>query len=97
MKDVINNLGNAPSISLTLSATKYSNEMNMKVIDMSFYKPFKSYGDLIITGFFYVFYLWRLFVNISSILNGVPNLYEVSAQVTDIQAYNKFGFGRRRK
>jgi hypothetical protein len=97
LKDIINNLGNAPAITLNLGATKYTSAMNIKVIDMSFYAPFKNYGDLIITGFFYVFYLWRLFVNISNILNGVPNLYDVSAQFTDIQAYSKFGFGRRRK
>ena len=97
LKDIINNLGNAPSITVNLGATKYTNEMNMKVIDFSFYKPFKNYGDLIITGFFYVCYLWRLFVNISNILNGVPNLYDVSCQVTDIDAYRRFGFGRRRK
>lgn len=97
LKDIINNIGNAPSITVNLNATKYTNAMNMKVIDMSFYQPFKAHGDLIITGFFYSFYLWRLFVNISNILNGVPNLYDASAQVTDIQAYSKFGFERRRK
>lgn len=97
LKDMINNLGNAPTISINLGSTKYTGAMNMTVIDMRWYAPFKGHGDLIITGFFYVFYLWRLFVNISNILNGVPNLYDVSAQVTDIQAYNKFGFGRRQR
>lgn len=96
-KDIVNNLGNAPSITLNLGATKYTNEMNMKVIDMSFYKAFKPYGDLVITGFVYIFYLWRLFVNISNILNGVPNLYDVSSQKDDIEAYNRFGFGRRNR
>lgn len=70
-KDIINNLGNAPVIHLDLASTKYTNAMKINVIDLNWYKPYKQYGDVVITGLFYGFYLFRLFSRLPSIVNGV--------------------------
>lgn len=70
-KDIINNLGNAPVLHLELSATKYTDKMTVNVVDLNWYKPYKKYGDVVITGVFYAFYLWRLYNRLSGIISGV--------------------------
>ena len=69
--DIINNLGNAPVLHLELGSTKYTDKMTVKVIDLNWYKPYKKYGDVVLTGVFYAFYLWRLYNRISDIIRGV--------------------------
>ena len=70
VKDLLNNLGNAPKITLNLKATKYTEEQNTVVFDLSWYAPYKAYGDLVITGFVYLMFIWRLLVTLPSIING---------------------------
>lgn len=69
--DIINNLGNAPVLHLELGSTKYTDKMTVNVIDLNWYKPYKKYGDVVLTGVFYSFYLWRLYNRISDIIRGV--------------------------
>ena len=69
-KDIINNLGNAPVLHLDLESTKYTNKMTINVIDLNWYKPYKKYGDVVITGLFYAFYLWRIFSKLPGIISG---------------------------
>lgn len=90
LEDIINNLGNSPSLSLTLSSTPYTPEQEIKVIDMNWYKPFKPYGDLVITGFIYLFFLWRLFALLPNIINGVGNIGEDGFKIY----YTKGGDGK---
>ena len=71
VKDLLNNLGNAPKITLNLKATKYTAEQNAVVFDLSWYAPYKTYGDLVITGFVYLMFIWRLLVTLPNIINGV--------------------------
>lgn len=71
VKDILNNLGNAPKITLNLKATKYTEAQNTVVFDLSWYAPYKTYGDLVITGFVYLMFIWRLFVTLPNIVNGV--------------------------
>lgn len=73
--DIINNTGNAPHITITLGATKYTEKTDVQ-IDFSWYEPFKNYGDVIITGFAYAFFLWRLFITLPSIISGVGGAYK---------------------
>lgn len=70
VKDILNNLGNAPKITLNLKATKYTEAQNAVVFDLSWYAPYKTYGDLVITGFVYLMFIWRLFVTLPNIING---------------------------
>lgn len=71
VKDILNNLGNAPKITLNLKATKYTEAQNTVVFDLSWYSPYKTYGDLVITGFVYLMFIWRLLVTLPNIINGV--------------------------
>lgn len=74
LEDIINNTGNAPHITISLGATKYTEETDVK-IDFSWYEPFKNYGDLVITGFAYAFFLWRLFITLPNTISGVGGTY----------------------
>lgn len=72
LNDLLNSTGNAPVITVNVGKTKYTGETNVKVIDMSWYKPFKPYGDLVVTGFAYALYIWHLFINLTGIIMGSP-------------------------
>lgn len=69
LQNILNNLGNSPKLETTDIESKYYNG-KLTIIDMSWYSPFKPYGDLVITGFVYLFFLWRLFVHAPGIIHG---------------------------
>lgn len=95
MNDLINSCGNSAVLSININATKYTEAANVTILDLSWYAPFKPYGDLIITGFVYAMFLFRLFARLPDIISGAGSTYnDVTAQVSDIDAYNRFGFGR---
>lgn len=81
-------------MTLNLGATKYTEAQNTVVLDLSWYSPYKSYGDLVLTGFIYLFFLWRLFINLPNIIHGLGGFIQADYMVSDIQAFDKFGFGR---
>ena len=64
LKDIFNNIGGAPVLHLELMPTKYTSGGTYTIIDLNWYRPYKAYGDLVLTGLFYAFYLWRLFVRL---------------------------------
>lgn len=68
--DVINNVGESPSLSVDVAATKYTEAQKLKIIDMSWYKPYKAYSDVILTVLIYVFFLWRLYIKLPNIISG---------------------------
>ena len=94
LQNIINNVGNAPKLEISIGSTKYTNEQTVKVIDFSWYAPFKTYGDLIITGFVYIFFLWRIFINLPNIIHGLGGVVDSNQMMGDIDAYNNTGFGR---
>ena len=69
MVDVINGVSNTPQLNIKLGSTKYTDETTV-TIDFSWYAPFKAYGDLIITGFAYAMFVWRLFIKLPGIISG---------------------------
>ena len=83
-----------PSLSIDVGATKYTESQSMKIIDLSWYAPYKPFGDIVITGFVYVFALWRLFVNLPGIISGSSGIIDAGYHISDIQTYQKYGFGR---
>lgn len=94
IQNIANNLTNAPRLELSVGSTKYTEAQTLTVIDFSWYAPFKSYGDLIITGFAYFFFVWRIFINLPNIIHGLGGAVDGSQMLGDIEAYNKTGFGR---
>lgn len=75
LKDVINNVGQAPSLTIELGSTKYT-EVTTFTFDLSWYAPFKKYADLIITGFCYAGFIWRVFTHMPGTLQGASGTIE---------------------
>lgn len=95
IQNMFDNTDNLPKITLTLPENKWYNGQ-IVVMDLSWYAPYKQYGDLIISAFIYVFFLWRIFINLPSIISGGAGaVNDVSIASSDIETYSKFGFGRR--
>lgn len=95
MQDLLNSSGNSVLLTVKIKPTKYTEETTVKILDFSWYAPFKKYGDLVITGFVYAMFIWRIFTHLPSIISGAGGAYnDVPAMLTDLEAYNRFGFGR---
>ncbi len=83
IKEMFTNLNIAPKFSLNIDSKFYKGELT--IVDLSWYTPFKPYGDIVITGFAYVLFFWRLLNHIVSIVNGVSN------STSDINSFYKKG------
>ncbi len=83
LKDVLEGIKPAPSLEINIGSTKYTEARKVKIIDLSWYAPFKPLGDAIITGFVYVMFLWNLFLHIPGIINGT------SGSVSNVIGYYK--------
>lgn len=77
MENIINNVGTSPKLTIDVGATKYTDKQELTILDLSFYQPYKTYGDLIITGFAYAFFLWRFFITLPNILNATGGTSQV--------------------
>lgn len=74
-KNMFNNINSVPKYVIDVNSKWYVGEIT--VIDFSWYAPFKNYGDIIITAFIYVFFIWRLFKHLPSIISGVDSGIDV--------------------
>lgn len=70
IQNMLNNIGETPSLESTEISSKYYNG-KLTIVDMSWYKPFKPYGDLVITGFSYIMFIWRMYVHLPDTINGI--------------------------
>ena len=59
-----------PKMTITLPENKWKSG-EVTLIDLSWYAPYKPYGDTIISAFIYIFFVWRTFIHLPSIINGV--------------------------
>lgn len=59
-----------------------------KIVDLSWYAPYKEYGDNIICMFAYLAFIWHLFVKAASIINGVDSAYTTTV---DTEVFSNFG------
>lgn len=85
----------APSLTIHINETAYTKAQDIKIIDLSWYTQFKELGDKIFTGFIYAFFIWRTYTNLPNIISGAGSaINDVPAEISDISAYSKFGFGR---
>ena len=65
--------GEPPKVSVSFSTTAGSAKFNKDavILDMSWYEPYKAYGDTIISGFLWLGFGWNLYKRTPSILNGI--------------------------
>lgn len=77
LQNIINNVGNVPKLEIPIGATKY-NSAGSVILDFSFYAPFKNYGDIVITGFCYALFLWRMFTHLPNTIKGSSGITIIS-------------------
>lgn len=78
----VQNSTEAPQFTLNLNHKYLSGKI--VVVDLSWYAPYKKYGDLVICLFVYCAYIWHIFHNASSIIAGVSSGFKgLSAQGRD--------------
>lgn len=65
---MITSTSEAPSFSLTLN-NKYVSG-TYRIIDLSWYAPYKEYGDNIICMFFYLIFIWHTFKTLPNTIRG---------------------------
>jgi len=64
-----------PNVELTYNVTSTYYTGEVSVVNLSWYTPFKPYGDIVITGFVYLFFIWRLFIHAPNIIHGLGGEY----------------------
>lgn len=73
IKDMLENVKNGSSeFKIDIDSEYYKGEVVL--FDLSWYSPFKRYGDLLITGFAYFFFVLRVFRAIPGIINGTSSI-----------------------
>lgn len=65
-----------------------------KIIDLSWYTPYKEYGDNIICMFAYLAFIWHMFIKASSIMNGVDTSYGTVNDTSSFLVFGKGGDGK---
>lgn len=99
MENIFNNLGTAPKLEISVNATKYTEAQKLTIVDLNFYKPFKPIGDLMITGFCYLAFIWKLLVSLPSIISGAGGFVgssidlHQSLEIKDLKSF--VGGGRK--
>ena len=95
IEDVLQGATPAPTLTVHVNSTEFTKEQELKILDLSWYVQFKKYGDMILTGFIYAFFFWRIYIALPNIISGAGGaINDIPAQVSDIEAYRRFGFGR---
>ncbi len=68
-KRAFDSVEDKPALSIDVDSRYYTG--SLVSIDLSWYTQFKPFVDTVITGFCYLFFLWRLYISIPNIVNGV--------------------------
>lgn len=79
IKNMLNNIESCPKFTIDIDSKYYKGELT--VIDLAWYSQYKTYGDLVITGFTYIFFFLRIFIHIPNILHGVSSVGDITTDV----------------
>lgn len=60
-------INSSAELSVEVKSKYFSGDV--RIIDLSWYAPFKPYGDMVITAFCYLLFLWRIYVHLPNIIN----------------------------
>lgn len=92
MIKVITDTESSPKYFMNVSSKWYSGEIT--IVDLSWYAPYKEFGDNVICIFAYLAFLWNIFIRLPDIIQGTGASSYAGDMVGDIRAYNATGFGR---
>lgn len=92
MIDIITNTESSPRFQLNMNCKWFQGTVT--ILDLSWYTPFKEYGDTVICIFAYLSFLWNIFIRLPDIIQGAGASSYAGNMIGDIEAYRKTGFGR---
>lgn len=78
--------------SIVLDIEIYGTTKSVTVIDMSWYAPYKRYGDMVISGMIWIFFIWRVFVRLPGIIAGGEGLADAIFSFDPGPSYRAGGF-----
>lgn len=70
IQNMIENINEAPKFKIHINNNKFFAEGDYTILDLSWYAPYKNYGDLVLTGFIYGAFFWNLFIHTGDIIRG---------------------------
>lgn len=92
LQDMFSDTTQLPKMSIPLPENKWFNGQ-VTLIDLSWYAPYKQYGDLIISAFIYVFFVWRVYIHLPDIISGtggsVVDFVEHDSSVGKVRGFKK--------
>lgn len=68
MKDTIVNTQSNPVFYINVNSRWYTGQL--KILDLTWYEPYKETGDAIICAFVYLTFLWSFFTRLPDIIQG---------------------------
>ena len=80
IKGNLNNMNSNIELTYNVDSKYYSG--NLSIVNLSWYTPFKPYGDIILTAFIYIFFVWRVFIHTPNIIHGLGGDAESSIKFT---------------
>lgn len=91
--EVVTDTSSAPCFYVTVGENKWISG-EVKVLDLSWYEPYKEYGDNVICVFAYLSFLWNIFMRLPDIISGAGASSYAGDMAGDIRAYKATGFAR---
>jgi len=92
MAEVITDTTSAPVFYVTVGENKYFSG-KVKVVDLSWYDPYREYGDTVICVFVYFGFLWNIFMKLPDIISGAgATSVSISSQISDISVSKGKGY-----
>ncbi len=73
MYHIVKDVSTAPTFSININSKYLTGTYT--IIDLSWYAPYKQYGDAVITMFCYLGFIWHVFTKLASIISGVDTSY----------------------
>ena len=95
MIDVITDTEASAKFNINVSSKYYSGSVT--VIDLSWYAPYKEFGDTVICIFCYLAFLWNIFIKLPDIISGAGASSYAGNQLQEITTFKTTGFGRSAK
>ena len=74
IQNMLNNVNDVPEYKLNINSKYYNGELT--VMSLNWYTPFKPYGDLVITGFVYILFIFRIFTHLPGIISGTGSVID---------------------
>lgn len=87
MKDILHNLSGTPQLTTNIESKYYTGELT--ILNLSWYAKFKPYGDVVLTGFIYLLFLWRIFIHLPNIISGTGGGIESSINIANFKGGKK--------